>query len=453
MRRITRQRWNAFASYCRHPAAPLLFQELAWFESADGCVLATVVVDVDGDFLTTIFARDALGRFRSIGEDGPYEKAELATANLTGRVQQMLPALDVLRIQGDESGDAIDFFAPRVPDEKLNLRFQRLASGDDFAAARAIIGQMMRSYDDADGNFVEQFQTTGFDARLWELYLFAALSEAGCQVERPKPAPDLLARGIRGEFALEATTINPTVRAAGKPDPLTTLHICEDPASYVRHYLPIRYAGPLTSKLAKKYWTKPAAAGKPLALAIQDFHAPLSMRYSFPALPMYLYGITQTPRRDSANRLIIESSPIEDHRWEDKVVPSGFFSLPDAENISAVLFNNAGTLNKFNRMGVGAGFGVDGITLVRSGTLWDPNPDSSTPIPFEEVIAEGNPETWIEGMDVFHNPNAKHPLDDMHLPGAAHHHLLPHMQIETSCRGRKPMESGTEIRRNPDPRS
>jgi hypothetical protein len=38
---------------------------------------------------------------------------------------------------------------------------------------------MMRWYEDADGNFVEQFQTTGFNARLWELYLFTTLVETG----------------------------------------------------------------------------------------------------------------------------------------------------------------------------------------------------------------------------------------------------------------------------------
>jgi hypothetical protein len=40
-----------------------------------------------------------------------------------------------------------------------------------------------------------------------------------------------------------------------------------------------------------------------------------------------------------------------------KVIPSGFFDLPGPENVSAVLFSNSGTISKFNRMGVVAGFG------------------------------------------------------------------------------------------------
>lgn len=65
---------------------------------------------------------------------------------------------------------------------------------------------MMRWYEDADGNFVEQFQTTGFDARVWELYLFATLSEVGYVIDRPHPAPDFTVRGPTGKFCLERSS-------------------------------------------------------------------------------------------------------------------------------------------------------------------------------------------------------------------------------------------------------
>ena len=37
----------------------------------------------------------------------------------------------------------------------------------------------MHYFQDVDGNFVQQFQSTGFDARLWELYLYALFTEQG----------------------------------------------------------------------------------------------------------------------------------------------------------------------------------------------------------------------------------------------------------------------------------
>jgi hypothetical protein len=230
---ISRQRWNALASYCREPQAQLYFEELVSFESNDGQALATVVVDAERDYFVAIFARDGLERFRPVDFDGPHGSLEQAVAKLDARFQELLPNLNELRIQGDESGKAVDFFAPRVPDEKLHPRFRRLAKDAAFSAARSIISVMMRWYEDVDGNFVEQFQTTGFDARIWELYLFAALTEAGFRVKRPKPAPDMLAQGIHGEFALEATTS--TRQRTRERDP-----VCHRSHATLRNWTPTR---------------------------------------------------------------------------------------------------------------------------------------------------------------------------------------------------------------------
>ncbi|BCN53436.1 hypothetical protein RE9425_18260 [Prescottella equi] len=449
MREISRLRWNALVAYGKDPLSAFMLEELAWFESDDGRALATLVVDTDREYHALILARDGMERFRAIAITGPFESLQLALSGLNYKLGELLPNLEELRIQDDENGKSVDFFTPMVPEWKLHPSFRRLASGDDFSAAREIIGEMMRWYEDADGNFVEQFQTTGFDARLWELYLFAALTEAGLHVSRPTPAPDMLARGVRGEFALEATTINPSRSPDGLPRMPPIPRNREEIEAYERHYLPIRYAGPLITKLNKEYWNRPAAVGKPLVLAIQDFHAPFSMRYSFPALSTYLYGLIYEPRRDTDGRLVVDAAPIPNHTWGTKVVQSGFFSQPGAENISAVIFNNAGTLHKFNRMGVGAGFGADTVTLIRHGTAWNPDPNGSAPILFKYTVTEGGTETWIEGMDVFHNPSATHPLESDLLPRAAHHRLLPNNQIETTSPGWKPMESGTEILRSP----
>lgn len=447
LREISRARANILMSCSRRPEAAFMLREVAWFEADDSKVLATLVFDADGAFSSVVLARDGRERFRAIAVTNPAESADIAMAMLVSKLEELLPQVDSLRIQGDEAGKSIDFFVPRVPEEKLHSNYRRLAVEDDFSAARSVIRELMRWYEDTDGNFIEQFQTTGFDSRVWELYLFATLNEAGLQVERPSPAPDLLVHSVFGEFALEATTIQPSTpakRGAATPPVPRTL---EDLETYVRHYLPIRYAGPLTAKLRREYWSKPPVSGKPLVFAIQDFHAPLSMVYSFPALPIYLYGLVHAPRRDAAGTLMVDVTQIARHTWDTKVVQSGFFSLPGAENISAVIFNNSGTLNKFNRIGVGAGFGVDGITLIQSGLVWDPDPNASDPTPFERVVVEGHPETWIEGMDVFHNPIALHPLDERLLQGAAHHRVLPNMQIETTGPGWKPMESRTEVRR------
>lgn len=60
-------------------------------------------------------------------------------------------------------------------------------------------------------------------------------------------------------------------------------------------------------------------------------------------------------------------------------IPSGFFFLPGAENVSAVLFSNSGTISKFNRMGLLAGFGAGRAQMIRKGFAYEPNPDAAAP--------------------------------------------------------------------------
>lgn len=445
MRTISRARFDALAAYCRSPMANYMLQELAWFEDADGKIIATIVVDTDDEYGAMVLARDLDERFRSIDATAFFKTPEQAFAALHQRLTKIVPNLDRLRVQGDESGKTVDLFSPLTSDDKLSPDFRQLASGTGFSAARRIISAMMRWNEDIDGNFVEQFQTTGFDARIWELYLFAALTEAGFSIQRPSPAPDFLALGPHGEFALEATTINPSVGPGGKPTESQRPTNEAEITSYVENYLPIRYAGPLTAKLRKEYWTKPSAAGKPLVFAIQDFHDSMSMTYSGTALAMYLYGSTQDARRDAAGGLTVSPRKIVEHTWGQKTVPSGFFSLPGAENVSAVIFNSSATISKFNRMGVSAGFGSDDTVLIRHGFFTNPDPDASEPLPYVHFVVEGDPETWIEGMDVYHNPTAKYPLNPGLLPDAAHHRLRQDGQIETRFRGWRPLQSKTSI--------
>lgn len=64
------------------------------------------------------------------------------------------------------------------------------------------------TFHDADGNFVEQFQTHGFDARVFELYLQAYFETLDGHVERPA-RPDFLVTCGGVTVAVEATTSNP----------------------------------------------------------------------------------------------------------------------------------------------------------------------------------------------------------------------------------------------------
>ena len=91
------------------------------------------------------------------------------------------------------------------------------------------------------------------------------------------------------------------------------------------------------------------------------------MVHSRSALELYLYGIEHDGHHDGDGKLVITPRQVLEHRWGDKVIPSGFFNQPGAENVSAVFVNNSGTISKFNRMGLLGGFG-SGQLLINDAT-------------------------------------------------------------------------------------
>jgi hypothetical protein len=447
MQDIKRVRFEALAAYCRQPGALIAAEEVRWLKEYDEEVLLVVIRDVtDGDFSAMVLARDIKERYRWVGMTSSFETVEAALAAAPELVEKIRVDLARQRAQGDEKGKPVDFFTPIVGAEKLNRDFATIISHEGYSPAVELMKPMMRWYEDADGNFIEQFQTTGFDTRLWELYLFAALVESGYIFDKTFAMPDFCARNAIGELLVEATSVNPSRTAAGELVPPPPLDTEEQMQAFQRQYMPIRYAGPLTAKLGKRYWEKEHVKGRPLILAIQDFHAPKSMVMSRTALPIYLYGMVWDWHKDADDKLIITPKKVETHIWEQKKVASGFFALPGAENISAVISNASATISKFNRMGVLAGFGSSRVRLVREGTAANPDPNSEQPLVFiHDVNSPDYRETWMEGMDVYHNGNAACPLNPAMLPKAAHHWLREDGQLVSHLPETQPFGSFTRI--------
>lgn len=97
--------------------------------------------------------------------------------------------------------------------------------------------------------------------------------------------------------------------------------------------------------------------------------------------------------------------------YGEKKIPMGFFDLPRAENISAVLFSSAGTLPKFNRMGLRAGFVPENHMYIRQGFRYNPSPDAYVRTPFQEDAPSPEYEEYrSDELHVFHNPNARNPI-------------------------------------------
>jgi hypothetical protein len=397
-------------------------KELEWWATEDETFLATIIIDEDYDVFCILLARDLDRRYRCIEVLGPFESDSVARDPLFNKVSELVAADTKVVEQGDETGIRADIFEPTRPWERLSPSFNLVNLAPGYSSAKGIIAEAMHHYTDVDGNFIEQFQTTAFDSRLWELYLFAFLNEENLFIDRSNAAPDFLVSNGFQTVGIEAVTVQPS-----PPDFQDDIDPTELSPERIRElqkdFLPIKFGSPLYSKLTKKYWTLPHVRNRPLLFAIADFHAKQSVLWSSTALGEYLYGYRQEWQIDAEGELHITPVAIDGHHFRGKSIPSGYFFTEGAENVSGVLFSATGTISKFIRMGKVAGFGNAEVRILYQGTCYKHDPNTVAPEIFSFEVNEEYEETWAEGMSLFHNPRALHPVSPEMFPDIGHHFL------------------------------
>ncbi|CAO3425134.1 hypothetical protein [Azospirillum doebereinerae] len=305
-----------------------------------------------------------------------------------------------------------DLFAPLRPLSALHPQFAQVKSDPVFGPARGMFRELAAQMDDPDGNFIEQFQTHGFDSRTFEIFLFALFQEAGFTIDRKHDRPDFVL--VKGEHTIcvEAVTANPPPSKTIQPYTLIPEdRTFQEQQAFLNEEVPIRFGSPLYSKLKKRYWDLDHVRDRPFVLAIQSFHAPGSLGVSATPLVNYLLGLSHHWHYDRAGELVITTQPIDEHRIGTKAIPSGFFSLPDSEHVSGVLFSNTGTATKFNRVGHEGKYTSNAVRMIRYGTCYKHDPNAHLPDPFVYEVGNGEMvESWREGTVFIHNPRALHPI-------------------------------------------
>ena len=244
-------------------------------------------------------------------------------------------------------------------------------------------------------------------------------------ITQPYPSPDFHIENRRGDEAwIEAVTANPPVRYN---------HFNAEPArppedARKRFLGPaaVRFAKTLGSKLQRRYDRLPHVGGKAFAIALADFHAPGSMVWSREALISYLYGMYAEVIEVDGRR--IASSSDVSHLLGEAVFPAGLFRTTEHSELSAVVFTNACSIAKFNRVGVSAGALTKGLRYVRYGQFYDRTPGALQGIRFcLDIVSNDYRALWPQGyepwsaeLEVFHNPFARHPLSRALLREATH---------------------------------
>ncbi|MCH8684459.1 hypothetical protein [Pedomonas mirosovicensis] len=382
--------------------------------STSGCIL---VDPEQGIFSSLALRRRVDHRWVKVDENGPYSNPEAA-----------LDRLSIAMRAGDPPEPLPPGARRRPLLVKLGARgtspeFDLLTTTISHLPALMAVGECYLALPNPDANFVPDFQTSNFASRLFELYLLACFREQGLSVRQDHVSPDFFIEKDGDTCWIEAVTANSeTPRAGGIGD---WVHAPEDRNERLTGDPAERFAKTLRGKLQRNYHEMDHVKGQSFALALADFHESGSMVWSREALPTYLYGLRADIEGEGAERRAV-GTPIANLTGKHGI-PAGLFRDPDFAHLSAVIFSNAATLAKFNRMGFLAGWRPPGLTMIRSGILFDRTPGALEPIDFKLSVTSDEyqalwpwGEAWCQELEVFHNPLATHPIPFDLIPGATH---------------------------------
>jgi len=389
----------------------------AW-TSERGLEIAAILRDVnDSKYGVLAMRRRADGVWAIVFEKHGYEKVDDARSAAAVELNGEKP-LEPLPPGGIRRPALHDFRGK--PPSKV---FQLLAQPSHQNAAW-LLNQLYLALPNPDRNWAADCQTENFHTRLWEAILLACFREQGLLVEQPEKSPDFRIESRQGGDAwVEAVTANPAQRF--EPVNARPSKPPDSPDDIFRGDAALRYAKTIGSKLQRGYPEFSHVIGKPFALAIADFHAPGSMVWSREALIGYLYGFSAKAVVDGATR-VAKASNVERLAGVSGF-PSGLFRNADHGKVSAIIFSNAATISKLNRIPISAGAPSD-HRYVRFGRFYDRTPGALEGIPFCLDVASdeyrclwpGGFEPWSAELEVFHNPFASYPLPHEVLPEAAH---------------------------------
>jgi len=425
IKQINKNRFDIFMLFTRHPNIHFIAKELEYYSNEDTSLLGTILFDyTDKDYSFVILARDENKQFRCFHPKTDFKTIDDAREELINSMKWHT-SQNLKIVEQGASKKGLELFKIVVSQSKIHPYFTRLSDDSQFIPSKNAIIEISNHFDDIDGNFIEQFQSkNGFDSRLWEIYLFASFIEQNFEVLRDYDRPDFFLKKDEIEIAVEAVIV---ARKADNPatylnsEPNISLDKIQDK---IANEMATRFSGTLTGKRGKEYWKLEHVKGKSLVFAIADFHDTASMTWSYMALVEYLYGQRQILDFDEEGNEFVKTEKIEFHTKPNGTkIPSGFFFQDKSEHISGILFSSTGTISKFTRMGIQAGFGIEKQTVIRIGDRFDNSPESRGPISFKYQVTENTKEIWSEGLNLFHNPNALIPIDKELFPEIAHHEL------------------------------
>jgi len=296
----------------------------------------------------------------------------------------------------------------KIRDNSLDKRFIAFNELPRLSSAKGEISRIFDSWNGFDNDFVEQFQTTNFESRLWEIYTYEFFKTQGFKIDNCKEnRPDFNVSKEDREIVVECVTSN---ESGGR----STQMLINTIENEDRIDFKTRIGSALFSKLKKEYHKLDWVKGKPIIIAIQPYHSAESFNTTVYTMVSYLYGIDIYKEKLSNGNIKTEFRKITNFKRNNQGIKKeieAYFDLYESKYISGILFTNNGTLGKFSRMGFQNGFGLDETHgIIYTGVCHAEG--EIEPKQFIVNIGKNGEDKYNYGVTLFHNPNAIHPIED-----------------------------------------
>lgn len=306
----------------------------------------------------------------------------------------------------------------KIPNDDLHVKFKLLRDEPTYYGAKKIIEDWTNNFFDKDNKIIKEFQTT-FHSSFWEFYLHSVFEKIGFKLNTENNRPDFIISSPE-EIYIEAVVSE--IKDAGRSE---NERIQDDifnnllPISTKKEFSElideaiVRHSNSINSKL-KKYtgfnvknkWKsgyvdcKWVNKDRPYLIALASFDQISYGKEYIYSMEALLYGMYYNPE----TKTYIKRGSIK-KPGTNSDIEIGIFNNPLMQDVSAVIFSNTLTLGKLSSLSKSNGTpSFQSIINVRYS--YDP--------PHYRIheVEHDNPEYLLDGLYIFHNPNAKNKLSE-----------------------------------------
>lgn len=298
----------------------------------------------------------------------------------------------------------MNLFTPIIDQEKLHPSFRSIVC-ERNRYALDVLQDWARGFQDRDGKFVKEFQTS-FEPAFWELYLHAVLKHYQLVVDFQHNRPDFVVTEPY-PFSMEATVAlndSQTTPIHGQ----TVKDIPDDLNKFNEEAI-VRLSNSFSSKLEKyrnSYSSLGHVKNKPFVLALAPFDRPFANLQAQRTIEALLFGyyvdeeaymkegdFSDQPKGQQIGSVL---------KRNGAPISVGLFNSGSAKEISAVVFNPTATWGK----ALALSQDPDSHSVFTAVSL-----NVSGSIPHKTTLPKASySEHLIDGLRVYHNPHASYPL-------------------------------------------